>query len=1086
MKTRKVQTQKGNMRGLSLMLALSSALLSPLAASAADNSNVTLSAQSVQQNNIVKGTIVDELGEPMIGVTVKVKGSQTATITDLDGNFSLNVPVGSTLELTYIGYKAKEVKVSGKTLSLKMEPDNQTMDEVVVIGYGTQKKRDLTGAITTVKSDDITLTPGPNPVEALQGKVAGLDITRASGAAGASSSMKLRGTRSITASSDSPFSVNGVSGNDEPLVLVDGLPGSLTTLNANDIESIEVLKDAASTAVYGAAGANGIIIVTTKSGKEGKMAVNFNAYLGINGWSKTPKMHSAQQLFEMRKQALVSDGLYSSDENVYDEYIYEAYQKGQTVNWADELLKTGITQNYSVSISGGTEKTKGYMSLNYNGEDGQYSNDNYKVYSTNIKVDHQIKKWLSVGISMQGSYTYKNSAYAKLENALIMKPFGSAYDENGNVNVFPIAGDNSTVSLLTNNHSNYRNNNTSTRVYLNPYIRITPLKGLSLESRLSVSLNNGKTNKFEGIGSYYYYSNSSDNASLDTGDTSGETADGLTTNKRVYAQVTNTSNTNYKWENILTYNFKIGNAHDFTLTGVTSWSHNRYEMTYAKADNITSNAYLWHNLSAGKNQQTNSAYTMSKTLGFVGRVNYSYLGKYLASVSVRHDGSSVLAKNNRWDTFPAFSLGWRISDEKFMEGTRSWLDNLKLRFGWGVTGTSSISPYSSQANLTQSYRILGNETLLSYTYPVGIVDEGLGWEKSYNTNIGIDASFLHNRIDLSLDYYYTKTKDIIWTSLVPVTNGGYSSDTQYRTTTNICESKNNGLELSLTGRPFVAKKEGDFSWTVNLTYTKNNEELTKFSDGGQNQYINGNRILKEGEPIGSFYGYKLLGTWTTQEAADAAVFGAVPGDLKIATIGLTKVEDGKFTKGATDDEGNIIYYTKDNTYDATQDQQVLGHPSPDWTMGLKNTFTYKGFDLSIYLYWRYGQTIDYSMLGRYSTGASSNFPTYFDYATPETLDRSHTYPLMTTTKTFSTITGSRGVCYVDGSFFKVKNITLGYTLPKSVLKSIGIQSLRVYGTITNPLVFAKSSLLKDYDPEMAGNLDYPLTKQMVFGVNVSF
>lgn len=1060
----------------SKVLLASAVLMAPahlLAAGEAGNAYPPVLA--AQQSNTIKGNIVDETGEPLIGVTVKKKGGTVLAITDLDGNFSANVPSGTQLEISYTGYKTVTVGARNG-LQVKMEPDAIGLDEMVVIGYGTQKKRDLTGAITTVKSEDITLTPGPNPVESLQGKVAGLDITKSSGAAGGGSSMLLRGTRSIAASKaakDAGFSLNGVEGNDEPLVLVDGLPGSLTTLNANDIESIEVLKDAASTAVYGASGANGVVIVTTKSGKEGKLAVNFNAYIGVNGWSTTPKMHSASQLFDLRKSALKNDGLYTTDEDVYDQNVYAAYQKGQTANWADELLKTGITQNYSVSFSGGTEKTKAYMSLNFNNENGQYSNDNYKLYSSNLKVDHTVKKWLSVGVNFQGSYAYKNSAQAKLENALIQLPFGSAYDEDGNVNVRPVAGDDKTASLLTNNHGNYRNNNQTTRVNLNPYLRINPLKGLTFESRLSLALTNSKTNRFEGIGCYNYYNNNPE-------------ADGVQTSDKVWASVAIGNNVNYKWENILTYNFTIAKKHDFTFTGVTSWSHHKYEYAYSYADNITSNDYLYHNLGAGKNQKSDTNYTMSKTMGFVGRLNYSYLGRYLASVSVRHDGSSVLAKDNRWDTFPAFSLGWRISDEKFMEGTRSWLDNLKIRFGWGVTGSSAISAYTTQTELSQSYMILGNQTLLSYNYPMNIVDPDLGWEKSYNTNIGLDASFLNNRIDFTLDYYNTKTKDILFQKLVPVTNGGYNSSTQYSTMTNICESKNRGVELSLTGRPFVAKKPGDFSWTINLTYTRNSEELTSFSGDGSDQYIKGDRILKAGEPIFSFYGYKLDGTWTTGEAEDAAVFGAVPGDLKIATVGLQKVENGKFTKGEVDEEGNVIYYTKDHTYDATQDQQVLGHASPDWTMGLKNSFSYKGFDLSVYLYWRYGQMINYGMLGRYSTGASNNFPTYFDYATPETLDTSHTYPLMTTTKQFSTITGSAGVTYVDGSFFKIKNITLGYTLPKNVLKSLGIQNLRVYGTITNPLTVAKSSLLKDYDPEMAGSLDYPLTRQMVFGVNVSF
>ena len=476
-------------------------------------------------------------------------------------------------------------------------------------------------------------------------------------------------------------------------------------------------------------------------------------------------------------------------------------------------------------------------------------------------------------------------------------------------------------------------------------------------------------------------------------------------------------------------------------------------------------------------------------MGFVGRLTYSYQGKYLASASVRHDGSSRLAEGNRWDTFPAFSLGWRISEEGFMKSTRGWLDNLKLRAGWGITGTASISEYQTQSELEQSYMILGNQTLVSYNYPQGIVDPKLGWEKSYNTNIGLDATFLGGRIELNMDYYYTKTKDIIWTSLVPVTNGGFNSSQQYTVTTNICESQNKGLELSITGRPFVARKDGDFGWTINATYTKSSEKLTKFAaEDGTTQYINGNKILKEGEPINSFYDYKLNGTWKTSEAAEAAIFNAVPGDLKIDCPDITRQvdADGTVYYVGKNAEGADVRYDASNPYDATQAKQVLGHQQPDWTMGIKNTFTYKGFDLSVYLYWRYGQMINYGMLGRYNPQGTSNFPTYFDYWTTETGDENHIYPAINSTKPLNEYSGWTGLTYVDGSFFKVKNITLGYTLPKNFIKKLGIESLRVYGTITNPFVVAKSSLLKDYDPEMAGSLDYPLTKQMVFGVNMTF
>ena len=714
--------------------------------------------------------------------------------------------------------------------------------------------------------------------------------------------------------------------------------------------------------------------------------------------------------------------------------------------------------------------------MNFSGEDGQYDNDNYRIYSTNMKIDHKINKILSVGMNLQGSYTHKNTAYAKLETLLRTSPIGSLYDEEGNVNPYPVVGDNKTVNLLVNNHGTYRNNNQNTKIYLNPYIRLNPLKGLSFESRLQVSLNYSKTNRFNGIGSYTYWG-------------ADDMPDGVTTNDKVSASVANTNSYNYKWENILTYNFTLGKDHDFTVMGATSWNHNRSEYTYASATNITSNEYLWHNLGTGQNQVANSSYTMSKGLGFIGRITYSYMGKYLASASVRHDGSSRLAEGNKWDTFPAFSLGWRISEEKFMEKTKSWLDNLKLRVGWGVTGTASISAYQTQNLLVQSYRILGNQTLMSYNFPQEIVDPNLGWEKSYNTNIGIDASFLNGRISLTADYYNTVTKDIIWRSLVPVTNGGFNSSSQYTTTTNICESKTNGIELTLSGRPFVAKKEGDFTWTIDATYTYGKEKLTKFSsDDGTDQYVNGKNILKVGEPINSFYGYKLNGVWKTSDAAEAAIFNAQPGDLIINCEDLIRHVDanGEVYYTGVNADGETVRYDASNPYDAAQARQVLGHSQPDWTMGLKNTFTYKGFDLSVYLYWRYGQMIDYGMLGQYDPTGASNFPSYFDYWTEETGNQNHRYPALHSGKSISQYTGYDGLSFVDGSFWKVKNITLGYTLPKQLLKKLNIENVRIYGTITNPFVFAKSDLLKDYDPEMAGSLDYPLTKQMVFGLNVTF
>lgn len=1043
-------------------------------------------AQASTNDITVKGTVLDEFGDPLIGVSVMIKGKNAGALTDIDGNFSLKVPKGTTLDFSYVGYKSKSVVVnSSEDITIELEPNANVLDETVVIGYGTQKRRDLTGAISTVKNEDITLSPTSNAMDALQGKVAGLDITRASGQAGATPSVQLRGTRSFTASGS-------------PTYIIDGMPGDINTINPNDIESIEVLKDASSTAIYGSSGANGIIIVTTKSGKEGKTVVNLNAYLGVNGWSTVPDVYDSRGFYSLREQAIKAGGgsldpinvlgsastAYQNALDLNPNLTVDQWLGDNSIDWADALLKTGITQNYSISVSGGTDKTKAYFSLNYSDEEGQYKNDDNKIYSTNIRVDHKVRSWLDLGVNLQGSYQYRNSAYAKLEGVLKQSPIGSLYDADGNVNLSPVAGSD-TPSLLLNNHDNYRNNYQTTRLYLNPYIRITPLAGLTWESRVNASLIYNTNNYYQGIGSYLYYN------------ASGITSQGPNANS--YAQVTQTNQANYKWENIVTYNFTINKDHNFTLTGVTSWNHNRQSQLIGKGTNISSNSYLWHNLSEGEANLANTSartnFVMSKGLGFVGRINYSFAGKYLASVSVRHDGSSRLADGNRWDTFPAFSLGWRISDEPFMAKLReTWLENLKIRAGYGVTGTASINPYSSFSSFVPGMTILGDGLANTSYFTQNIANVALTWEKSKSWNFGIDAGLLKNRIELTADYYRTKTEGVIYSRSVPVTSGAFSATAQYTTNVNVCQTLNHGVELALTARPVLERHPGDFSWTINATFTANKEKITRLMTDDQEYITNGDggNVYYKGYPVNSYYHYKLEGTWRTSEAEDAAVFGCKPGDLKVYVPDMIHDGPGKFSRWEDIENENgeivrtLVHYDADNQYVVSgNDYQVLGHNSPDWTMGFKNTFTYKNFDLSLYLYWRFGQMMSYSMLGSYDPRASSNFPTYFDYWTEETGDQNHYFPALNSSREITSYTGYYALQFVDGSFFKIKNITLGYTLPNNLMKRAGIEKLRIYTTLTNPLVIAKSSLLKGYDPEMNGSLNYPLTKQFVFGLNLT-
>jgi TonB-linked SusC/RagA family outer membrane protein len=1035
----------------------------------------------------ISGTVVDSNGSPLANVSVVFKDkNKMGTTTNESGAFSLEANTGDILVFSIIGYLSQEVVV-GKTdqVRIVLSPVDAKLEEVVVIGYGTTKRRDLTGAVVSVKPEEITARPGPNPMESLQGRVAGLDITRSSGQAGAGVNIQLRGTRSFTASGT-------------PLFIINGLPGDYATLNPYDIESIEVLKDASSTAVYGSAGANGVIIITTKSGKAGKLSIDFNTYYGYNGWSVTPDIRTGASYLQAKRDAYkyvwdatgrkwtTTGALWQSaadDEKIFGTARYALFQQGQFVDWADQFLqKNAATQNYSLGVSGGNERTKGYISFNYTDEKGQYRGDRYKLFSTTMRIDHKVRNWITIGSSLQASYVDRDRAQDKLENALVTDPLVKPYKDDGTLNTD--LGNNVYNLLLNYQPGVYGNVENNLKLYINPYLEIRPAKGLSFLSRLSTILTFSNTYRFDGIGSVNYtYANA-----------------GI-----ARAEVNQDRSTGYQWENILTYHFKVAKQHDFTVTGITSWYDNRNTRTTMTQSNILSNNFKWYKFTGDINTTATSSYTMSKTLGFIGRVSYSYLGKYLLSASVRRDASSVLYVTNRWDNFPAASVGWRISDENFMYRTKNWLNSLKLRVGWGVTGTAKIDPYSSVSNLESTNMSLGGITQPIFRSSQYITNPDLGWEKSYNTNIGVDASFLKNRIDVSLDLYTTKTNGVIYSVTAPIIYGTYKPGTQYQTYLNICETKNKGIELALNTRNIVTQ---DFAWNSSVAFSYNQEKILKLTGGVANNIANTiNDVaytLTIGEPVRSYRNYKLDGVWQIGEEDDAAVFSKRPGDLKVNVPGMNRVGQGVYTKTVN---GTATYYYNDlasaqkfnpaltaatakYAYSAN-DYQVLGHNTPDWSLGFQNSFTYKSFELSVYSYFRWGQMISYNMMGWYqpsslATNASPSrtFPAHFNYWTPE--NPSNDFPVMNYLEGPSTLTGFSGLNFVDGSFFKIKNITLAYTLPKNLTKKMAMDRFRLYGTITNPLIIANSHLLKQYDPEMNGELAYPLTKQLVVGLNVTF
>lgn len=1034
---------------------LSALLCVPVCSYAADAQAKAVPAQAVQQGHTVKGKIVDENGEPMIGVTVRVNGGKAATVTDLDGNFSLNARPGDMLEISYVGYKTANVRAKSSAMNIQMEADVTGLDDVVVIGYGTVKKRDLTGAVTTMKNEDITIAPTGNVMEALQGKVAGMDITKSSGQIGAGVNILLRGSRSIY-------------GDNSPLFIIDGLPGSMDDVNPNDIESVDVLKDASSTAIYGSAGANGVVIITTKRGQTGKVNINFDAYYGFSGSPEYKHGMTGQEWTDYFSEAYAyKNGQYPANISALlggNQAYIDAYNNGQWIDWADEAMGgTATTQKYSLSVTGGTEKTKIYASVMYNRDQGLLENEVRDKYSMRLNLDQQLFKWAKMGVTSSINYSKHNRGENHtFTKSLTSFPLGQAYNEDGEINYEYI--DNQYTPLGDYIENQYVNNTKMTYINATGYLELTPVKGLTLRTQLNTGISHQRRGLYWGAEA---------NALRPT--YAGTPA----------AQWNDIDNYNLNWENIISYNLTVARDHDFGITGVSSWQHNTTESLTADAGGQDLDVWTFWRMMSGTEFRNESGYSQTKKMSYAVRFNYSYKGRYLFTFSNRWDGVSFFSKGNKWDSFPAGAIAWRISDEPFMKSTRSWLDNLKLRVGAGITGNSGITKnlgvsgtsagndehggvgmlgaVGAYATQTQVYKYpsagisLNGQAVpfVQYLSPYG--NASLGWEKSYNWNFGIDFSVLGGRIDGSLDYFTTVTRGLLFNRTMPVTSAATGWGSPLNSWENIAKTSNQGFEFTINSRNIVTK---DFRWNTTLTGTWGREKIESLPSGdiiAENLFV--------GQPIKAIYDYKYAGIWgtnTPQSVLDA--YGVKPGWVMIET-------------NDKDGDGGVHPYSED-------DRKILGHQNPNWILGLNNTFTYKGFDLTVYVMGRFGQTIYSDLMGQYTAKSdiTQNQISGIDYWTEDNQGAYFPRPGTGDEQT----TGITALRIYDGSFIKIKNITLGYTLPKSITRHALIEKCRFYFTAYNPWIFAMDSMLDGTDPEMGGSDVFPTYKQYVFGVNLTF
>ncbi|WP_291528299.1 SusC/RagA family TonB-linked outer membrane protein [Bacteroides sp. UBA939] len=968
------------------------------------------------QNKTITGMVTDSKQEPLIGVNVMLKGSSaTGTITDIDGNYTLSVPLGKVvLVYSYIGYVSQEVTVGQQSaINVVLREDAQALDEVIVIGYGTVKKRDLVGSIASVKSQDITAVPTSNVLESMQGKIAGLDMTRSSGQPGSGFNFTIRGNRSLR-------------GDNSPLILVDGIDyGADININPNDVESIEVLKDASTTAIYGSRGANGVILITTKKGKAGKVTVDLNAYWGPSLETNLPKMQNTQQYIAFRREAYRAAGVWNSpadDANFIDPESLRRIADNVYTDWFDLIMDDATTQNYSLSISGGGEKTRASFSLDYFNEDGILVGEDFSRYNGRLSVTQQISKSMEAGASATFmSSTLNNGASGNYHQATFQVPYGIPYNEDGTLRKYPFTGDGSTQinMLFDQDPNNYLDETKATRFFGTAYLNWEIIKGLTFRTNFGIDSYASRNGHFEGVNSSFVGRNSN------------------------MARVSKTEyhGNKWTWDNTLTYTRDFG-IHSLTaMVGHSMWK-SVAEDTYAEGKGLAFEQALFHNLDGTSSEyKLASTLTEQSMLSYFARINYKLMDKYLLTATLRTDGASVLAKGHKWSYFPSVAVAWRMKDEAFLKEV-DVVSDLKLRLSYGVSGSSAVRAYQTTGGLDRSMYEFGTSAAYGYR-PYGMANPTLGWENTAVFNVGVDYGMFNNRVYLTLDAYKTRTSDLLMSMVLP----GHTGFTQV--ISNIGKTETQGIDLSINTVNFDTK---DFKWTTDFTFSANKEKIVELSLGDKQDDVGSGWFI--GHPISVIYDFEKIGIWQTADAATAAEYGYEPGDIRV------KDQDG------------------DGSIDANEDRRVLGQRTPKWTAGMNNRFEFKGWDFSFFLYTRVGHLISNQAKGSFSPTGWQN-SVVCDYWTPE--NPSNAYPRPNFNKPQMLYTST--LAYEKGDFLKIKDVTLGYSFPKAWISKAHLSKLRLYTTLKNFFTFSHSD---NYDPERGGANSYPMTKQIVFGANVSF
>jgi len=982
-----------------------------------------LSCIALAQTRQITGRVLNnETGAILSGASVNVKGTTNGVSADADGKFLLSIPQkgATTLVITAVGFASQEVFVGNQSnLTIKMVSESKSMEDVVVVGYGERKKRDLTGALSSIQSKDIVRANPTLAAKAIQGQVAGATVTKASNRPGAPYNITIRGENTINNST-------------QPLVVIDGLMGGdLNTLNPNDIQSMDVLKDASSTSIYGARGANGVIIVTTKKGIAGKPRVSYDGYVGVKKLAHVPELMTTQQFYKLNYTDRIAAGLPGIVFTVAEQANIDA---GKTTNWADLITDPGLQTSHNISVSGGSDKTTYRFSTGYLDEEGNVRFTGYKRYNLNAGLDSKLGERFKVGFTSYITYSDQNwGDQESLRGAYRARPTGTVYykdltnpTQNSDFSIDGYAywmgiNDKQVPNPLNDiDPSQSKLQTTSTSVMANAYAEVALLKGLSFRSSLSGAYSTQRVGDWRG-----QWSKSQ-----------------IGTKPRT--QLDNRTSGSYTLDNILTYKQDFG-KHKLTFTGLQSAFYQRDETSTIAVKDLPYNSF-WYALNTGTITAQSSTLTERSLLSFMGRINYSYNDKYLLTVTGRSDGASQLAEGNKWAFFPSVALAWRAGDEQFIQNLKVF-SNLKVRVSYGEVGNAGVAPYSTQASLLNTgYDFDG--TAANGFAPANLANKDLKWERSNELNLGLDFGFFNNRVAASVEVYNRKTVDLILNQKIPTVSGFN------QVTANVGEIQNRGIELTLNTVNMVKK---DFSWNTTLTFTKNNNKLLELY--GEGQTVDKGNKLFVGSPIRTNFDYQFAGIWQLADSNAAKVYKQVPGAVKV----VDQNKDGQISSS--------------NSID---DRVVLGTQLPNWLMGITNRFNYKNIDFSFFVYYRNGtQYSNATLAGTFGEmGNRYNSLAELDYWRIDNPSNTYFSP-------FAANPYRSAINYQDASFLRVSDITLGYTFPKKNLDRLKISNARIYAQVSNPFIFTKYI---GFDPEFNSAIYQDDVPSAIYtlGVNISF